>query len=81
MQLVPTVNSVGGSTPQSTVVMRDYLGKPRTVVVDQDDCFMYHSDNLVTFTLISSMFKSDLYHLIVKAIANERATGGYLKIM
>ena len=81
LQPVSTVNNVGGYTPQSILVMSNYEGMPRNIIVEEDDCFKYHSDNLAALTLITSMVKPDMHHLIIKAVKNEEATGVFLIIM
>ena len=81
MQPIPTPNNICEYTPQSIVIISDYRGKPRNIVVEEDDYFRYNHDDLETISLISLMIKSDIYHLIVKTIKEERATAVYIIVV
>ena len=77
---VPTTNNIDGYMPTSILVMLTSAGIPRNIIIEEDDCFKYHSDNLVTLTLFSTMIKPNIHHLIIKALENESATEPYLII-
>ena len=55
-------------------------GGPRNIIIEEDDCFKYHSNNSVTLTLFSTMVKHDMHHLIIGALKNESATELFLII-
>ena len=56
------------------------VGIPRNTIIEEDDCFEYHSDNSATLTLFSTIIKPDMNHLIIKALENGSATELYLII-
>ena len=80
LQPVPTPNNIGGYTPPSILVVLTSQGVPRNIIIEEDDCFKYHSDNSATLTLFSTMIEPDMHHLIIKALENESATELYLII-
>ena len=80
LQPVPTTNTMSGSTPPSILVVLTSAGIPQNIIIEEDDSFKYHSDNLATLTLFSTMIKPDMHHLIIKALENESATELYLII-
>ena len=80
LQPVPTTNNISGYTPPSILVVLTSAGIPRNIIIEEDDCFKYHSDNSATLTLFSTMIKPDMHHLIIKALDNESATELYLII-
>ena len=41
---VPTIINVGGYLPQAIVIISNYEGMPRNIIVEEDNCFKYHSD-------------------------------------
>ena len=73
-QPVPTTNNIGGYAPPSILAVLTSAGIPRNIIIEEDDCFKYHSDNSATLTLLSTMIKPDMHHLIIKALENELAT-------
>ena len=77
---VPTTNNVAGYTPPSILVVSTPNGRPRNIIIEEDDCFKYHSDNSVTLTLFSTMVKHGMHHLIIGALKNESATEFFLII-
>ena len=70
LQPVPTTNNIGGYTPPSILVVLTSAGIPRNIIIEEDDCFKYHSDYSATLTLFSTMTKADMHHLIIKALEN-----------
>ena len=80
LQPVPTTNNISGYTPPSILVVLTSAGIPRSIIIEDDDCFKYHSDNSATLTLFSTMIKPDMHHSIIKALENESATELYLII-
>ena len=81
LQPVLTINNIGRYTPSSILVVLTSAGIPRNIIIEEDDCFKYHSDNSATLTFFSTMIKPDMHHLIIKALENESATELYLIII
>ena len=80
LQPIPTTKDISGYTPPSVLVVLTSAGIPRNIIIEEDDCFKYHSDNLATLAMFSTMIKPDMNHLIIKALENESATELYLVI-